>query len=170
MNVYEFYLDASYAFINNPKYSELSKEERDYSNFASTLFSWLALEAYVNSLAFSLSKGSRVNKFIKLFLEEQTNFVDDTGNITLAKFRLSTTLKILFMLRYFSRVNPAQFKKTRLWTDVKNFEDLRHNLIHPKEKRTISCITFKKASEFEDLSVEMIDYLHKKILNKPFKR
>jgi len=162
MKTFTFYLNASNHFLNTPDYAELSKEEKDYNHFASILFSWVALESFINGVSESLAKGKRLNINEIAFLNEYEYRVNDDGNFNQINIRPSTTKKILFILNHFSRFNLKKFKQNKIWKDLKNFEDLRNRIIHHKEKNNLS-INLKKATKCRDISKEAINYITKKI-------
>lgn len=162
MKTFNFYLNASNHFLNNQNYAELSNEEKDYNHFASVLFSWVALESFINSVSESLAKGKRLNINEIAFLNEIEYRVNDDGNFNEMNIRPSTTKKILFILNHFSRFNLKKFKQNKIWKDLKNFEDLRNRIIHHKEKNNLS-INLKKATECRDISKEAINYITKKL-------
>lgn len=160
MKTFTFYLNASNNFLNIPNYTNLSKEEKDYNHFASVLFSWVALETFINGISQSLAKGKRLNMNEVAFLNEYEYRVNDEGDFNKVNIRPSTTKKILFILNNFSKINIPKFKQTRRWNNLKNFEDLRNKIIHHKEKHNIN-ITLKKATEYRDVTKDMINYLRK---------
>lgn len=162
MKTFTFYLNASNYFLNTLNYSSLSKEEKDYNHFASVLFSWVALESFINSVSESLAKGKRLNINEIAFLNECEHRVNDDGIFNQINIRPSTTKKILFILNHFSKFNLKKFKQSKVWRDLKNFEDLRNKIIHHKEKNNLS-INLKKAIECRDVSKSAINYITKKI-------
>jgi hypothetical protein len=83
-------------------------------------------------------------------------------NFNQINIRPSTTKKILFILNHFSKFNLKKFKQSKVWRDLKNFEDLRNKIIHHKEKNNLS-INLKKATECRDISKETINYITKKL-------
>jgi len=162
MKTFKFYLNTSNHFLNTSDYNELSKEEKDYNHFASVLFSWVAIESFINSVSESLAKGKRLNINEVGFLNEYEYKVNDEGNFNQNNIRPSTTKKILFILNHFSKFNLKKFKQGKVWRDLKNFEDLRNKIIHHKEKNNLS-INLKKATECRDISKDTINYITKKL-------
>jgi len=121
MKTFKFYLNTSNHFLNTSDYNELSKEEKDYNHFASVLFSWVAIESFINSVSESLAKGKRLNINEVAFLNEYEYKVNDGGNFNQNNIRPSTTKKILFILNNFSKFNLKKFKQGKIWRDLKNF-------------------------------------------------
>ena len=66
------------------------------------------------------------------------------------------------MIHYFTKLDIKKFKQSKMWRDLKSFEDLRNKIIHYKEKNNIT-ITLKKSKECRDLTNEAIKFLSKKL-------
>ena len=160
MKTFKFYTNAGNHFLNIQDYVKLSKDEKEYNHFASVLFSWVALETFVNSISESLGKGKRLNLNEISFLNEYEYRVNDDGIFNEISIRPSSTKKILFILNNFSRLDMKKFKQSKIWRDLKNFEDLRNKIIHHKEKHNLD-ISLRKATEYRDITKETINYLIK---------
>ena len=160
MKTFKFYSAASRFFISSNDYDRLNGTEKEYHYFASVLFSWVALESYINAISESLSKGTRLGEHEKAFLLERELRVNDDGLFHEVAIRPSTTKKILFLIHYFSKVDVKSFKQKEMWRNLKSFEDLRNRILHHKEIGDIR-IDFRKASEYRDLVAEAIVYFNK---------
>ena len=79
MKSFKFYLDASNYFLVSLHNQKLNSNEKEYNYFASVVLSWIALEAYVNTLSESLSQGTRIKQHEKSFLNEHDLRVNDAG-------------------------------------------------------------------------------------------
>lgn len=165
MKTYKFYLNSSEYFLSNSKLDNLASLEKEKNMFASIIFSWLALESYVNSACESLSKGTRLKPHEKAFLEEKELRVNDEGEFREVLLRPSTTKKILFIIENFTNVNVKSFKQTKIWKDIKNLEYLRDRIIHHKEKEEIN-LNIKKCEDNKKLIDSSIIYLDKKLFRK----
>ena len=160
MKSFKFYLDASNYFLNVDNYSKLSNEEKEYNHISSVLLAWASLEAYINALCESLSKGTRLTPLEKAFLNELEYYVDDEGNIKQKAAKPSTSKKILFLLQNFSKKSINKFKQTELWKDIKDIEELRNRILHYKEKKDIN-VDLKRAQKCRDVAKEAIYYFNK---------
>ncbi len=165
MKTYQFYLNASNYFLNGLHYSKLNINEKEYSTFSSILLSWICLESYINSVSMVLLSGKRLNSEERAFLDEREIKISDEGEIKLIKIRPSTTRKILFLLNYFSKIKAKNFKKLKIWGELKDFEELRNKIIHHKAKEDIN-ISLKKAEKYNLLVRKIINYINKKIFGK----
>lgn len=163
MKTFKFYLEASNHFLNSPNYSQLDSEQREYYHFASIMLSWCCLESFINTIAESLSCGTRLKPHEKAFLMEQSLEVSDKGEFQKRKIKPSTTKKILFILSRFSKIGVKDFRKKKIWKDLKGFEDLRNRIIHHKEKTGVK-ISLKKAIECRDLVIDVIDFFNRDVL------
>ncbi len=160
MKSFNFYLDASNYFINIENYQKLNTNEKEYNHISAVLLAWVSLEAYINALSESLSKGKRLTTYETDFLNEIEFCVNDEGGINKKTIRPSTTKKILFLVQNFSKINIKKFKQTMLWNKITNFEELRNSILHYKEKRDIN-VSLKKAQEYRDTTKEVIDYFNR---------
>ncbi len=160
MKTFKFYLGACDYFITNSNYGKLDKKDKEYYYFASVLYSWIALESYINAISESLSKGTRIKEHQKAFLQETELRVNDDGVFHGVKIRPSTTKKILFIIHHFSQIDARSFRQKSLSQNLKSFEDLRNKIIHHKEIEDIN-IDLKKAKECRDLVKQTIAYLNK---------
>ena len=132
MKTFRFYLKASNYFLSSVYNRGLNSEEKEYNYFASVVLSWIALEAFVNTLSESLSKGTRIKQHEKSFLNEQELRVSEEGIFEEIKIRPSTTKKLLFIVYNFTKLDIKKFKQTNLWRDLQSFEDTRNKIIHYK--------------------------------------
>ncbi len=165
MKTYRFYLEASNYFLNAPNDSEPEEEVREYNNFASVSLSWMGLESYVNMISESLSSATKLNAHEKAFLNEKELRVNDKGIFQEINIRPSTTRKILFVIHHFTTVNVGDFKRLKMWEDLKKFEDLRNRIVHHKEKSGVT-VSSAKAAACRDLTKQTIAYLDKKVFKK----
>ncbi len=165
MKTYKFYLGASRYFLNVQGYSNLDIQEKEYNHIASVLLSWIGLESYVNAISESLSKGTRLKKHEKSFLNEQELRVDSEGIFREHQIRPSTTKKILFIINRFSNIEVKDFKKRKIWKKLQAFEDLRNKIVHHKEKHNFA-IDLDKASECRNTINDTIKYLDKLLFRK----
>ena len=165
MKTHQFYINASNYFLDGLNYSKLSPNEKEYTIFSSILFSWISLESYINSVSTVLLSGKRLSSIERAFLDEQELKVGDGGEIKSIQIRPSTIRKILFLLNYFSKIKLKDFKKLKMWRELKDFEELRNRIIHHKAKSEIR-ISFKKAEDYNLLIRKTILYINKKIFNK----
>jgi len=161
MKYQEYYSKASKFFLNYD-YESLDYEEKSYFYIGSVIFSWIRIESYINMISDSLSNSTRIELHLRKFLLEKELKVNDDGLFIEVNSRPPTTKKLLFILENFSRINVQKFKQTRLWKEVKNFEDLRNKIIHHKDKNNIK-ISYQKAKEVNELADELINFLTKKV-------
>ena len=157
MKSYRFFLESSKYFLD--LYATCKGKEKEYATFASLLFSWTALESYVNMRFDSLSQGNRIKLHERAFLLEKELRVNDGGRFAENQIHPSTTKKILFLIEYFSKIRVSNFKN-KFGKDLTTFEDLRNRVVHHKESN-IETITFKKASQYNDLVLNLIKYLNR---------
>jgi hypothetical protein len=129
MKTFKYYLSASSHFLQNSTNPSLDSEEKEYFQLVSLLLSWIGLESYVNSIFDSLSVSTRLKPHEKSFLDEKELKVSDDGVFIESTIRPSTCKKLLFIINYFSRKKVSAFKQTRLWLEIKNFEDLRNKIV-----------------------------------------
>ena len=160
MKSFKFYLDASNYFLNVENYYKLNKDEKEYNHISAVLLAWASLEAYINALCDSLSKGKRLKDNQLAFLNEVEFYISDEGCIKEKTSRPPTCKKILFLLQNFSNKNVKEFKQTNLWNRIKSFEELRNSILHYKEKRDVN-ISLKKARESRDITKEAINFFNK---------
>lgn len=159
MDSYDFYLKASNYFLNPSNYDGTTPEEKEYNHFASVILSWIALESYVNAISESLALGKGIDTSKMAFLNEYEFGINDDGNVIQRKIRPPTTKKILFVMQNFSNRNVKRFRQSGLWKRIKNFENLRNEIVHHKGQRNIS-ISLKRAQECRDTAKEVIDYMN----------
>jgi len=162
MKSYKFYLKSSDYFLDFPQTNKLNSGEKEYYYLSSVLLSWIALETFINTLSESFSIGSRLKLHEKSFLNEKELRVNEEGFFEEITIRPPTTKKILFMIHYFTKLDIKKFKQSKMWKDLKSFEDLRNKIIHYKEKNNIT-ITLKKSKECRYLINEVIKFLSKKL-------
>lgn len=162
MKTYKFYLNACNHFLNDPRYSELDKDEKEYVHISSVILSWISFESYINTACESLSHGTRLSEYLKPFLQEREIKINDDGACQKIKINPSTTKKLLFILHYFSKLDAKKFKQDKMWADLKGFEDLRNKIVHHKEKNKLN-ISLKKAQELRDLTENIINLLNKNL-------
>ena len=162
MKSYKFYLKSSNYFLDFPQNNKLNNEEKEYYYLSSVLLSWIALETFINTLSESFSIGSRLKLHEKSFLNEKELRVNEEGFFEEITIRPPTTKKILFLIHHFTKSDIKKFKQSKMWKDLKSFEDLRNKIIHYKEKNNIT-ITIKKSKECRDLINEVIKFLSKKL-------
>ena len=160
MKAYHHYLQASEYFIECSK--KVEPLNKDYNYLSSILLSWIALESYINTVAETLSHGKRLQPHEQAFLSEKELKVDELGQFQDITARPSTCKKILFIINYFTKTSPADFKKTQLWQDIKGFEELRNKIIHTKSSEPI-VIDRKKTEDNMKTVKDMIYYLNSKI-------
>ena len=159
MKSYRFFLESSKYFLDS--YSTCDAKEKEYATFASVLFSWTALESYVNMRFESLSQGSRIKPHERAFLLEEELKVDSEGKFVSITIHPTLSKKILFLIEYFSKVSVATFK-TKFGRDLTTFEDLRNKIVHYKEG-SINAISFNKANEYRDFVLNLIKYLNRHV-------
>ena len=162
MKSYKFYLKSSDYFWDFSQNNKLNGKEKEYYYLSSVLLSWIALETFINTLSESFSVGSRLKTHEKSFLNEKELRVNEEGFFEEITIRPPTTKKILFMIHHFTSLDIKKFKQSKMWKDLKSFEDLRNKIIHYKEKNNIT-ITLKKSKECSDLINEVIKFLSKKL-------
>ena len=165
MKTYRFYLKAAQHFLNLKDYSKFDGNEKEYCHFSVFIFSWIALESYVNMVSESLSYGTRLKNHEKAFLLEQELKVNADGIFKTSTIRPKTTKKILFLLHHFSKIKIQKFKQHELWKNLTAFEELRNRIIHFKEKNEVK-ISFKKATECKENTEKTIKYLNMAIFGK----
>lgn len=165
MKTYQFYLKSANHFLNDPSYSKMKLEEKEYVHFAGTIMAWICLESYINAISESLSRGTRLKPHEKAFLLETELRVNDEGNFHEVKIRPSTTKKILFIIHHFTKILVKDFKKMQLWRDLKNFEDIRNKILHHKDTGDIK-ISLDKAQEYRNIAEETISFLNSKLFRK----
>ncbi len=157
MKSYRFFLESSKYFLDS--YTNCDAKEKEYATFASVLFSWTALESYVNMRFESLSQGSRIKPHEKAFLSEKELKVDPDGKFISTTIHPTLSKKIFFLIEYFSKTSVATFKG-KFGRDLVTFEDLRNKIVHYKEG-SINAISFNKANEYRDFVLTLIKYLNK---------
>ena len=96
MKTYKFYLRAAHHFITLRNFEKLDSQEKEYYYLTAFIFSWIALESYVNMASDSLARGTRIKAHISTFLLEKELKVDEDGKFKEYGIHPKTTKKILF--------------------------------------------------------------------------
>ncbi len=157
LNSADWYLEK----INNKDYDGIDKEALVVS---AIINSWSALEAFINYIA-SVAKYARIlSEHERAFLNEMKLRIDDNGQFIECREYYPTATKILFLLNRFSSISSKNFKQTKLWENVRISEDLRNNLIHPKESLSSASLNKGKAKLVNETVKEAIKYLNNKTL------
>ena len=157
LNSADWYLEK----INNKDYDGIDKEALVVS---AIINSWSALEAFINYIASVAKYANRLAEHERTFLNEKKLRINDNGQFVECREYYSTATKILFLLNRFSSVSSKNFKQTKLWEKIKISEDLRNNLIHPKENLSSAFLNKEKAKLVNDTVKETIKYLNRKTL------
>lgn len=157
LNSADWYLEK----INNKDYNGIDKEALVVSTIIN---SWSALEAFINYIASVAKYANKLSKHERTFLNEMKLRIDDNGQFIECREYYLTATKILFLLNRFSSISSKNFKQTKLWEDIRISEDLRNNLIHPKEDLNLASLNKGKAKLVNDTVKEAIRYLNNKTL------
>lgn len=131
---------------------------------SSLIHSWLLLEAYVNDVSDTLT-AANIDIFTKAVLSHESFAVTDKGEIIKSTSHMPTLKRVLFVLRYFSKVDIKAFRQTKLWEEVTWAEEFRNQMIHPKLFH-IDQIDLKKAERTRACVVELIVKMNKSIFRR----
>jgi hypothetical protein len=132
---------------------------------ASVLFSWISLEAFVNSMlrTEASSRSRRFDLAERAFLNEcEIEFVDHgsrAGELRLSARHHFRGLddKILFLLRKCG-VHSVNVKGGSLWTRFIQFRDRRNAIAHPKRTNPVELCR-RDATEGIEITKQMIRLL-----------
>ena len=132
---------------------------------ASILFSWISLEAFVNSMLITeaSSRSRRFDLAERAFLNErEIEFVDHgskAGELRLSKRQYFPRLddKILFLLRKCG-INSVNVKGGSLWTRFVQFRDRRNAIAHPRRTNPVDLCR-RDATDGIEIAKEMIKLL-----------
>ena len=140
--------------------------ERESFNVAAITMSWAALEGKINSISSIGKYAKKLQEHEVAFLEEKDLRMGDQGKFEEYTLYKSTSKKILFILTKFSTVKIPVFKSGVLWRDLKDSENYRNILIHPRNGITHNDMSFKKTELVYETVKSMIKLLDSKILDK----
>jgi hypothetical protein len=146
---------SSLHFIEQAKNNDGIKKQ--YYLLASILTSYVILEAYVNRICSTLHSSEDLFPHEKALLKEKELFLAK-GEFKEKTAHPPTLKKALFLLRKFSRKDTKHITASKKWRDVKDCEEFRNNLIHPKGIK-VPTITTNKAKEFRTNIINFVDYL-----------
>ncbi|MEK7570129.1 MAG: hypothetical protein AAB515_01650 [Patescibacteria group bacterium] len=130
---------------------------------SSIAFSWFGLEGFI-SLAFSdfISLKS-LELHERAFLSEQ-KLEYSNGNFVISGTKyLPTRDKLIFLLKRFGNYNINN--EDLLWANLRNVEDWRNSLVHPKAQQS-AAITKKHAQISLDTIKSVISLVYKKVYKK----
>ena len=138
---------------------------KDMYTKASLAFSWFGLEGFANnSLSdFIYLKNLQLHER-SLIEEKKIEFLKGEFLLKGKKY-YPTRDKISFLLKRFGNYD---FEKSTLWVKMRNFEDWRDSLVHPKPFGNIS-LTIKQATSALELTKIIIELVYKKVYKKTVK-
>lgn len=138
MSEFREYLDHSERFINAAELST-SEEEENALLCASVMFSWIAIESFVNNMSddFNQVPPELFPMHERAFLLEKKLRFEDHG-LELGKFIIDKSQnefrrleeKIFFLIAKFSQAN--NLRGDLLWQTFERFKDKRNKITHPR--------------------------------------
>jgi hypothetical protein len=126
--------------------------------------SWSALEGWINYISYILSeKNPDITLYEKAFLKEKSIEVDENGKIIITNRDdyKPTLKKLLFIMNLFSF--DLKHNEPELWRRLKEIENKRNNIVHPKNREDYVEIDYKNAEDCYT-AVEQVINLTKKIV------
>jgi hypothetical protein len=111
---------------------------------SSVLFAFSALDAHVYSICDELYNQGKLSLHEKAFLMEKDVLFKD-GKFIIASYLKMTraTERIEYLYRYFTK---KKIDKTKSWwSDLKEGQDIRNNIVHPKERSRIKIKDVEKS-------------------------
>jgi hypothetical protein len=166
------YAESFYLEARRETGSELSGKRRG-SVIASLLFSWIAIESFINSMMedFAALPQDMFSMHERAFLTEHTvEFVDSGAEA--GEFRMSKNLqyrplehKILFLLAKFGK--GAKVDKGRgLWQRFKAVKEKRDQITHPRKSSDVS-VTLSDAEDAIEVAKAIVRTVSEKVWGRP---
>lgn len=134
-----------------------------YCVLSSLIHSWILLEAYINHVSDILSAGKQ-GRYEKAILMHKSLQISDDGEIIEINSHLPTLKRALFILNYFSKANTQKLRQTQLWNHIKSAEELRNEIIHPKQFRS-ERLTLQAAEITRESIIAFIKKIHRAVFH-----
>lgn len=144
---------------------DLFDKKRQMMIISSVLFSWIAIESFINSMIndfASLPRDMFELHECAFLLEKKIKFEDsgdNLGNFILDNQKEYRALedKIFFLIAKFGKKN-GNYKGGSLWQKFEEFKDTRNSIMHPRldEEETINI---KNANKYFETAKRIIEFV-----------
>ncbi len=138
----------------------------------SVLLSWIAIEAFVNSIIDDLNQvpANMFSLHEKAFLLEKRLVFSDKGK-DLGRFTIDRTSeyrrleeKIFFLIVKFGKAD-GHLKGKALWQEFERFKEDRNSIVHPRRSSGF-VMDIDKAKYYLSVSKDIINFISKKVWKK----
>lgn len=152
-------------YANDASRQKDEKQKLMYSR-AVIIASYSAFEGWINYLASSFADHNahvEITQYEKAFLLEKKIEINDNGDIQITrqdKYE-NTCKKLQFILKRFGNYDIKR-DNPQLWSDLKNIEEIRNLLVHPKKTKD-KKIDLKDAEFCLKTITKVIEILKQKI-------
>lgn len=130
----------------------------------SILNSWMLFESYINSISLILVKG-RLAPHEKAVLLDREIRIDDDGDMIDTNSHIPVLKRTLFLLSKFSQIDTKDLKQADLWKQIKGYENLRNEIMHPRDFNT-NRLDLDVAENMRNTIILFIKQIHKSVFNK----
>ncbi len=164
MSDFRQYLDSSYKFLTVAECAT-SDEELEALLKASVIFSWFAIESFVNNMLddFIQIPPDMFPMHERAFLLEKKFRFEDRGS-DLGKFIIDNGQneyrrleeKIFFLIAKFSRT--SNLRGETLWQEFEEFKDKRNKIAHPRRDNEIT-ISHSETNRYLEVAKEIINLI-----------
>lgn len=171
MSEFREYLDHSERFINAAE-ATTSEDEENALLCASIMFSWIAIESFVNNVSddFNQVPSDMFPMHERAFLLEKKLRFEDRGS-ELGKFIIDRNQnefrrleeKIFFLIAKFSQAK--NLRGDSLWQTFEKFKDKRNKITHPRRNDEVT-LDINETKDFFNVAREIIDLISKNVWKK----
>lgn len=171
MSEFREYLDHSERFINAAE-ATTSEDEENALLCASIMFSWIAIESFVNNVSddFNQVPSDMFPMHERAFLLEKKLRFEDSGS-ELGKFIIDRNQnefrrleeKIFFLIAKFSQAK--NLRGDSLWQTFEKFKDKRNKITHPRRNDEVT-LDINETKDFFNVAREIIDLISKNVWKK----
>lgn len=130
---------------------------------------WSAMEGWINYIAFSFAETDSLLTMYEIsFLKEKKIEIDDNGMIRVSNQDeyQSTLTKLLFLFQRFGGNFNLKSEEPNLWREIKEIEQIRHAIVHPKTRDEEISINLSDAERCYAIINKTIDLLKVRIYGK----
>lgn len=165
------YLDSSSTFLTSAENSD-SETEKNSLLAASVIFSWIAIESFVNNM---IDDFNQIPKDLfamherAFLIEKKLKFQDHGRNI--GTFVVDSNQndfkrledKIFFLIAKFSKI--GDLRGGTLWQEFEKFKDLRNKLVHPRRDHQLR-LDLKAVRRHQETSKKIINLISRNVWKK----
>jgi len=130
---------------------------------------WSALEGWINYIAKSFAETDHSLSMYEIaFLKEKRLEVTEDGIVRLTnqdEYR-STLTKLVFILRKFGGDFDLKHSQPDLWRELKEIEQMRHGIMHPKTREQEIRLNIKDAEKCFNVTVKLVNLLRDRIFER----